>query len=567
MKLNFNKIMINSVFSRIAFTLMTVLFLGSCGLESMFSKFNTLNFKVTPTQVETHGGMIDISLEVTIPEKYFQKNAEVEFKAALAASADSEKKVFFDAVKLQGEKVSSNGQTIGYITGGKFTYKGSVSYSPEMMNYDLFATAIASMNDKVKNLGSVKIADGVMATATRVRNDEQAAFSDHSYEKETILEESAVIYFSVNQSVVRYSQKSSDDIARLKEFAKKGYQTKNIEIKSYASPEGSTDINDKVSDNRSKSTFSYAKQLMRQLKVDGARNDDTYINTSMGEDWSGFSSLVNSSKLKDKTKILNVVRSQKDPQKREETIRDMSEIYDAIEEDVLPKLRKATITLRAYEPKKSDEEIATLAITDPSQLDIKEMLYAAHLANNSSIKTTIYKAICSAFPDDYRAYNNLACLNIENKDYNKAKMNLGNAEKLNAKASEVVENKGILAAIKGDIEQASELYNKSNASDINRGILAIKQGNYSIAVSKLIGQGYNATLAQILNGNNVLTNEKTAEADYLNAVSSARSGNTQQCLEFLKNAIDKNDDYKSQAIEDIEFIKISTNEAFISLMK
>ena len=86
----------------------------------------------------------------------------------------------------------------------------------------------------------------------------------------------------------------------------------------------------------------------------------------MGEDWSGFSSLVNSSKLKDKTKILNVVRSQKDPQKREETIRDMSEIYDAIEEDVLPKLRKATITLRAYEPKKSDEEIANLVITDPT---------------------------------------------------------------------------------------------------------------------------------------------------------------------------------------------------------
>ena len=143
-----------------------------------------MNFKVTPTQVETHGGMIDISLEVTIPE-ILQKNAEVEFKAALAASADSENKVFFDAVKLQGEKVSSNGQTIGYITGGKFTYKGSVSYSPEMMNYDLFATAIASMNDKVKNLGSVKIADGVMATAIVLETMNKLLFQI-IHEKETI---------------------------------------------------------------------------------------------------------------------------------------------------------------------------------------------------------------------------------------------------------------------------------------------------------------------------------------------------------------------------------------------
>lgn len=559
--------MINSAFSKMTFLISAVVLLSACGLESMISKFNTLDFKVKPTQVEVHGGVIDIDIEVTIPEKYFQKSAVVEFKPMLASSADSDKKVFFDAVKLQGEKISSNGQTIGYVTGGSFTYQGSVSYSPEMMDYDLYATAVATINDKVKSLGSVKIAEGVMATATRVRSDEKPAFSNHSYEKETILEETAVIYFSVNQSVVRYSQKSSEEINRLKAFAKKGYKTKNIEIKSYASPEGSLDINDKVSESRSKSTFSYAKQLMRQLKVEGARNDDMYINTSLGEDWNGFSSLVNSSKLKDKSKILNIVRNQKDPQKREETIRDMSEIYDAIEEDVLPKLRKATITLRVFEPKKTDEDIATLAITDPSKLDIKEMLYAAHLANNSSVKRTIYKSVSSTYPNDYRAYNNLACLDIQNQNFDKAKMNLGKASNLNSNASEVAENKGILAAIEGNIDEANKLYNQSNASDINKGILAIKRGNYSSAVSLLKGQGYNATLAKLLNGTNNLTNESSAEADYLNAISSARSGDTDKCLNYLKTAISKDSQFKSLASKDIEFINLSTNDTFLSLVQ
>ena len=64
----------------------------------------------------------------------------------------------------------------------------------------------------------------------------------------------------------------------------------------------------------------------------------------------------------------------------------MAEIYDAIEDDVLPKLRKATITLRVYEPKKTEEDIVSLAIADPSQLDIKEMLYAASLIEDNSIK-------------------------------------------------------------------------------------------------------------------------------------------------------------------------------------
>ena len=166
-----------------------------------------------------------------------------------------------------------------------------------------------------KSLGAVKVAEGVMATATRVKDSEEVAISNHTYEKVTILEETAVIYFTVNQSNVRYSQKSSDEIKRMKEFAKLGYETKNIEISSYASPEGTLDINEKVSDNRGESTFKYAKRLMKKLKVQGANNNDLYIKSSKGEDWVGFNKLVNSSDMKDKSKVLNIVRNQKDPQK------------------------------------------------------------------------------------------------------------------------------------------------------------------------------------------------------------------------------------------------------------
>ena len=62
----------------------------------------------------------------------------------------------------------------------------------------------------------------------------------------------------------------------------------------------------------------------------------------------------------------------------------MAEIYDALEEDVLPKLRKATITLRAYQPKKT-EEIASLAKENPEDLDIKELLFAAELTDSDMV--------------------------------------------------------------------------------------------------------------------------------------------------------------------------------------
>ena len=104
--------------------------------------------------------------------------------------------------------------------------------------------------------------------------------------------------------------------------------------------------------------------------------------------------------------------------KKEEAIRDMAEIYDALEDNVLPKLRKATITLRAYEPKKTDEEIATLALDNPAELDNKELLYAAELTDDKQTKMAIYTTASTQFPNDYRAFNNIAALHLSDNDMN-----------------------------------------------------------------------------------------------------------------------------------------------------
>ena len=552
---------------KFSFLLSFIFLLSSCGLDSMVSKFNTLEFKVTPKQVEVHAGNVEIELEVKIPEKYFQKTAEADFRAVLAKSNDSESKVFFDPIKLQGEKISSNGKTIGYVTGGSFIYKSSLRYNEKMADYSLFVTANASINNNSKNLGTIKVADGVMATSTRVKSDEVPVLADHTYEKITVLEETATIYFTVNQSNVRYSQKSSEDIKRLKEFAKLGYETKNIEISSYASPEGSLDINDEVSENRSESTFNYAKRLMKKLNIEGANNNDKYIKTSRGEDWAGFNSLVNTSNMKDKNKVLNIVRNQKDPQKREEAIRDMAEIYDAIEDDVLPKLRKATITLRLYEPKKNDEEIVSLVIDNPIQLDIKEMLYAATLIEDIAIKKSIYNTIINAFPNDFRAYNNLATLYINEKNINMAIDMLGKASKLNENSNEVMENKGIIAAMEGDYSKARSLYNTSNASSVNKGILDIKTGDYSSASSKLTGNDYNSTLAKLMNGENPdATSDMTADGAYLNSIVYARNGDFDRSIRFLSKAIQMNPSYIKEAAKDFEFKNLSENDRFQKLV-
>ena len=158
--------------------------------------------------------------------------------------------ISFKSVILQGEKVSSNGITIGYVTGGKFSYSDAINYNQRYATADLFATATATLNDKTKSLGTEKIAEGVMVTATRVANNESSCYCTTLLRARNYIGRNSYCYFSVNQSNVRYSQKSSDDMKRLKEFAKLGYKTHSIEISSFASPEGTLDVNDKVSDNK-----------------------------------------------------------------------------------------------------------------------------------------------------------------------------------------------------------------------------------------------------------------------------------------------------------------------------
>ena len=69
-------------------------------------------------------------------------------------------------------------------------------------------------------------------------------------------------------------------------------------------------------------------------------------------------------------------------EKREQAIRDMAELYEAIEKDILPQLRKAEITIKSFEPKKSTETIKRMSNMSLDSLDINELLYSATLAES-----------------------------------------------------------------------------------------------------------------------------------------------------------------------------------------
>ena len=543
--------------------LVVVSFLTSCGLSNMSSKYETVTITVTPPTLQAHAGKVGVTIDASFPEKYFAKSSTVEFTPVLISSEGENK---FKSITIQGEEASGGEATIFYTTGGRFSYQDEMPYTNDMMESTLELRAVGKSKDKELVFTPRTVAKGVMATSTRVQNTEDLAFAKSNYEKETILEESAIIYFLVNQSNIRTTEKSDDDIKRLEEFASMGNKTHSIEVKSYASPEGSVDLNDNVSDKRAASTLRYAKRILKNVKLDSFDNNDLYTEISEGEDWEGFNKLMRSSEIKDRRRITKIVNSVEDLEKREQAIRDMAEIYDAIEKDVLPQLRKAKITVRSFEPKRTDEEILELAQNNPQELDVKELLYSASLVEEANDKAAIFNT-ASQLHNDWRGYNNTACLMLSNNKIEEAKDYLNKAKSLDKNASSVQNNQAVIAAWEGNLGQAKNLYNKS-ATQKNKALLDLRSANYKKASRFFKNKNtHNAALAKMLNGQNSTCNENTAACDYLNAISYARSANESMLVKSLKSAINKDSNYKNEAKIDLEFMNFRDSENFISLTK
>ena len=549
--------------SKLLFTALIISFLTSCGLSNMASKFETVNMTVTPPTLQAHAGKVEVNIDASFPEKYFAKSSTVELTPVLVSESGETK---FKSIVIQGEEASGGEATIFYATGGRFSYKDDVSYTDKMMQSKLELRAVGKSKDKELAFDSRAIANGVLATSTRVQNTEDLYFAKSNYEKETILEESAIIYFLVNQSNIRTTEKSDDDIKRLEEFASLGNKTHSIEVKSYASPEGSVNLNDDVSDKRAASTLKYLKRMLKKAKLDGVDNEDLYTELSEGEDWEGFNKLMRNSDIKDRRRITKIVNSVEDLEKREQAIRDMAEIYDAIEKDVLPQLRKAKITIRSFEPKRTEAEILELAQNNASELDIKELLYSASLTSDLDLKVSIFNK-ASQLHNNWKGYNNIACLMLENNKINEAKQYLLKAEKLNSSASNIQNNKAVIAAWEGDLQLAKKLSNKATTPK-NKALLDLRTADYKKASRYFKNKKtHNAALAKMLNGQNSTCDEKTAACNYLNAISYARSGNENMMLKSLTDAIAKNANYKKEAKIDLEFVNFKASDRFLEITK
>ena len=358
-----------------------------------------------------------------------------------------------------------------------------------------------------------------------------------------------------------------------KAFVAQGWEIRDIDINAWASPDGEEAFNEGLSEKRADVGQKYMTKLL-DLEI-----EVTFNTKAHGEDWDGFMNMIEKSEIEDKNAILNVVHSQPNVTKREEEIRNMTVVYKEIADVILPSLRKAVLKVNCFEPKRTAEEIARLAVTNPEELNDKELLYAGTLTEDLDTKLKIFKSYMTLYPNDWKGYNNAAWVQLTNWELEDAATYLAKAGELAPNNPMVVNNLGALASKEKDYDKAAGFYNDAKKlgapEGYNLGIVSIINGDYDKALS-LFGSkkcNFNVALAKMLTGN---TNgaktdldcaEENPKVNYLKAIIGARTDNARMVYDNLAKTIAVKEKCKTHIAEDREFVNYFNEEEFQNLVK
>ena len=554
----------------------------SCSsLKKMKKRAGEITYSVTPETLVAKGGMVDLKIDVTFPAKYFNKKVAIEATPVLRFKGGEKA---YEMKAIQGEKVQGNAEMIPYETGKTVSYTSRIPYEDAMRLSDLEIDITGSKGAKTAKFDPRKIGDGVIATETLVVNAPATSVGEDKFQRIIKQQEEAAIYYLINSANIRSKEMTSEEMKKLEAYIKEAATKENmnlngIDVRSYASPDGAYDFNEKLANQREKNSSAFLKKQMKKGKVEQYKDENFFKDFVVAEDWDGFKKAMEESNIQDKELILRVLSMHSDPEVREREIRNIASAFAVVADQILPKLRRSLFVVNTELIGKSDDELKALAKSNPSDLNVEELLYSATLFDNNNDKLAIYEACMRQFPNDWRGFNDAGMIQFEMGNIAAAQANFNKANSMSANNPVVQNNLGAVALKNGDLKQAEVYFGAATGAgqevNYNKGIVAIKSGDYAAAVN-YFGQCncVNAALANVLAGNNNealkklnAENKECPMSYYLKAVIGARTNDATAVIENLKKACSLDASFKQLAATDMEFVKFFENNDFVTITK
>lgn len=253
-------------------------------------------------------------------------------------------------------------------------------------------------------------------------------------EKRRSFTRSAYLNFKVNQSALLADYMNNPvELAKIYSSIDSirednNYRIARIEIVGYSSPEGSYAANARLSEQR-------AKALEQNLKHAYQLDDSMIDCRSVPENWEGLAAWLREYRPSYMQKVLDIIGQTPEPDARDAKIKaiDGGKIYNALLQEVYPKLRLVEYTVSYTVVPFSVEQGREIIKTRPDKMNHNEMYQvAASYGEGSDEYNRIIRMIAARFPGNRIANNNAAIVAWETGDYDAMRVYLKRLEEIKA---------------------------------------------------------------------------------------------------------------------------------------
>lgn len=291
--------------------------------------------------------------------------------------------------------------------------------------------------------------------------------------KINVLEGSAYIDFPVNRTEIHENYRRNpvelQKILSTIDAVRNDADTRiiSVSIKGYASPESPYSNNERLAMGRTKTLKEYVRKQYNFA-------DSQFITDYEPEDWAGLERYVESSSLDNKAGILALIRSNMDPDAKEQSIKTaFPKEYAFLLKEVYPGLRHSDYAVKYEVRAYTDvEEIKRLIKTQPQKLSLDEMYLAAQeMEIGSEEYNETFDIAVRMFPDDEVANLNAANIAMSRGDLKSAERYLQKA----GDSPQVTYARATLAALNKDFATAEKMFEEAARKGISDAEKMLKQ--------------------------------------------------------------------------------------------
>ena len=573
-----------------------ILTISGCALPQMVKKSKEQNLTVEPNPLEVHADTVRFTMAVNLPVKML--------KPKKAYTVNTYYRYGTQEIQLESVEFRSDDFANSDTQEPRVSQEYSFRYQDGMERGNIEIKGVASnpKNGNFLESDRIGVADGIITTSRLVQPSYAAAYADHGYnDQEELIPTNVEFYFDQGRSVFKKSEIESDKGAQFAAFIAEKNVTRTVTITGTHSPEGKDAINEELAGERAAAIEKWYREQMDKYDYQDQANEIRFIQKPIIKDWNQLKTAlasydgISSSEKSEFNSIINGTGSFEQKEKQLQKLSNYKKVFD----DVYPQLRTAKTEVLTVKPKKSPEEIASLALSNPSALTVPELAYAA--AKNPSLeeKKSIYEAAAKK-DDTWMVHNNLGAVHLEMAIQANARnrrnllstalnhFQISNQKNANVEAQA---NMGMVMAMQENLWGAPAALTKALSmnpgNDVRQGIsgakgyVEIRVGRYDLAISSLnratngATDQFNKSLVQLLRKDYrnaqatieaALNSDSDAIAYYLAAVAAARQNNENKVVEHLRKAVGADADLKAKAVNDLEFRQFSGNQAFIDLM-